>query len=174
MWRFALHKPTNMMFEEKDKVVRLDLGVSPEAGVSGALLLQNEYAAYLTFNAMRPRSDGMYEEAGIAIVEFIRCSTTKFGYPNDEAIGGHPLSSKGLEAYDIFEVLNSSWIIEQEKQNRISFPDRTHMSWKRHFIFTFHDSTFECLAQDIKLTISEDSYERILSEISQQVLSGQY
>lgn len=162
------------MSEDIDRVVKLKFGYEPEAAVSGALLLQNEYAAYLTFNAMRPRDDGMYDEAGTAIVELIRCSTTKFGYPNDESIEGHPLYAKGLEAYNIFEVLNSSWIAQQQMQNLVSFPDRTNMSWKRHFIFTFHDSTFECLAENIKLTISEEPYEQILFKISQQVLSIQY
>lgn len=161
------------MTKEKDRIVKLDLGVEPEAAVSGALLLQNENATYLTFNAVRLRFDGKYEEAGTAVIELVRCSTTTFGYPNDEAIGGHPLYAKGLQAYGIFEVLNSSWIAEQERQNRISFPERTDMTWKRHFIFTFHDSTFECLSADLKITVSEEPYAQIFAEISEQVLINQ-
>ena len=161
------------MAEEQDKVIELDLGCCPEAAVSGALLLQTEYHCFLTFNAQRPRADGYSDDAGTAIVELVRCSTTKFGYPNDEALGGHPLYAKGLVNYGIYEVLNSSWIAEQAKQNQVCFPAPTHKSRKRHFIFTFHDSTLECLAQDLKLTLSDDPYETIFKTISARILGDE-
>src|SRR6185503_12768109 len=37
-----------------DDIVELDLGVRPEAAVSGAICLQTEGVTFLTFNAMRP------------------------------------------------------------------------------------------------------------------------
>ena len=161
-----------MAEEEQDRVVEMNLGCFPEAAVSGAVLLQSENAAYLTFNAQRPRADGYSEDAGTAIVELVGCSTTKFGYPNDEALSGHPLYAKGLVSYRIYEVLNSSWIDEQAKQNRICFPDRTNMSWKRHFIFVFHDSTLECLTRDLKITLCDEPYENIFKTISERILNG--
>jgi len=161
------------MAEEQDKVVEMNFGLCPEAAVSGALLLQTENSACLTFNAQRLRADGYSEDAGTAIVELVGCSTTKFGYPNDEALGGHPLYAKGLVSYGIYEVLNSSWVEEQAKQNRVCFPDRTKMSGKRHFIFVFHDSTFECLARDLKITLCNDPYESIFRTISERVLDGE-
>jgi hypothetical protein len=161
------------MTDEKDKVVELDLGCSPEAAVSGALLLQSESCAYLTFNAVRPGRGGLYEAAGTAVVEIVMCGTTKFGYPNDEALAGHPLYSKGVNNYGIYEVLNSSWVSEQEGQNRVSFPDRTDMSGVRHFIITFHDSTFECLAEDIKLTLSNEPYGQIFGRVSGRVIADE-
>jgi len=33
----------------------------------------------------------------------------KFGGPNDEALGGHPLYERGLGRYGVYEVFNSSW-----------------------------------------------------------------
>jgi hypothetical protein len=68
-----------------DKVVWLDFGIVPEAAISGAMLFQDEYRAFLAFNAVRPMPDGMRRQAGLAIVELQGCGTTKFGYPNDEA-----------------------------------------------------------------------------------------
>src|SRR4051794_31035957 len=132
------------MTEEKDRVIPLNLGCTPEAAVSGALLLQTENKTYLTFNAEKETSDGYSKDAGTAVVEIERCKITKFGYPNDEALPGHPLYPKGLNTYGIYEVLNSSWITELSEQNRIAFPDRTSNKSMRHFIFIFHDNSFEC------------------------------
>ncbi len=158
------------MTEEQDSVVELDLGCCPEAAVSGALLLQTEYKAFLSFNAQRRRPDGVFEDAGTAIVEIVRCTITRFGYPNDEALSGHPLYRNGLINYGIYEILNSSWIVELKKQNRVSFPSTTNTSWMRHFIFVFHDSTFECLAQNIKIRLSPEPYEDVFKTISEHVL----
>jgi hypothetical protein len=158
------------MVAEQDTVVELNLGCSPEAAVSGALLLQTEYRAYLTFNAQRP-VDGFFEDAGTAIVEIVRCAITKFGYPNDEALGGHPLSPKGLTTYGIYEVQNSSWIAALAKQNRITFPDRNNTTLMRHFVFVFHDSTFECLAHNINISLSSEPYETIFKAISSSLLN---
>jgi|SRR5215203_780731 len=150
----------------EERVVKLDLGYVPEAAVSGAFLIQDEYRAFLTFNAMKVENDA-YDAVGTAVVELIRCSTTKFGYPNDEALAGHPLYGKGLEAYEIFEVLDSNWIAQQREQNRVNFPDPPRkIPTLRHFVFTFHDSTFECLADDIKVEIAKDPFAETLERLS--------
>lgn len=71
-----------------------------------------------------------------------------FGGPNDEALDGHPLYSRGLEPYDVFEVINSSWIRSMERMNSVH-PSHNPARFQRlkHYIFTFHDSTFECIAE---------------------------
>ena len=159
------------MTSEIDLVVKLDLGYTPEAAVSGAVLVQTEYSTFLTFNAMKFSDDGFYHDAGTALVGFSRCRVTKFGYPNDEALDGHPLALKMQGAYDVYEVLNSSWVMQLEEQNRVSFPNTGR--WKsRHFIFTFHDSTFECLADDLKLEILNERYETTFERIAKRVVSG--
>src|SRR4051794_26368763 len=98
------------MVDEIDQVIELDLGFKPEPAVSGAVLTETEYSTFLTFNAVRRLSDGSVSRIGWAFIEFTRCIITKFGYPNDEALDGHPLRGKGLYGYGIFEVLISSWI----------------------------------------------------------------
>ncbi len=71
-----------------------------------------------------------------------------FGWPNDDALNGHPLYSRGLSPYDVFEVLNSSWIRSLERMNSVHpHHDPARFQQLKHFIFTFHDSTFECIAQ---------------------------
>jgi hypothetical protein len=81
-------------------------------------------------------------------LEFSRCSVTKFGYPNDHALGGHRLYEKGLGFYGFFEVLDSEWISELRRGNMVTYPDFQAFPDERHFVITFHDSTLECIALD--------------------------
>ncbi len=86
------------------------------------------------------------------VVQFPLCIYMMFGAPNDEALGGHPLWSRGLKFYAVHEVLNSSLIKMLEERN--SFHDRhdqkSYLENKKHYIFTFHDSTLECVVDEGK------------------------
>jgi hypothetical protein len=163
-----------MLTPEVDQIEKLDLGYTPEAAISGAVLVQTECSTVLTFNANYSQlaEDGFYHSAGTALLEFHNCIVTKFGLPNDEALPGHPLYSKMGEvqaAYDFLEVHNSSWKAELEQQNQVRFPNSKFVC--RHFIITFHDSTFECLAGDIRITVSKEPYETIFQRIAQRVIA---
>jgi hypothetical protein len=153
--------------------IPLNLGFYPEAAVSGSLLLQNDNVAFLTFNAVEIMVDGSRGKVGIACIEFDLCSWTTFGYPNDEAIAGHALHGRGLRAYRIFEVQNSHWGRRKIEQNRVAFPNTPDFN-SRHLVFTFHDSTFECLCRGIKsAAFSTTPYVEIFSAISKKVLGQQ-
>ncbi len=152
----------------EEYAVPLYIGFLPEAAVSEPVLLQNDYAAILTFSAMRPLPNGKREDAGYGIVEFDSCSLTKFGYPNDEALSGHPLYARGLAGYGVYEAHNSSWIKLVTQQNRAVFPN-TPDSTQRHFIFTFHDSTFECVARGLYASLSAKPYAEIFEEVKNRI-----
>jgi hypothetical protein len=70
-----------------------------------------------------------------------------FGSPSDETLHAHPLWEFGLRHYGSFEVRHSRWIEELRAMNRV---DPRHSDARfdrlRHYIWTFHDETFECLA----------------------------
>jgi len=157
-----------------EQIKELKLGVTPEAAVSGAVLLQSEYSSYLTFNAQKETDKpspygGFYTtEAGTAIVEFPGCLISKFGYPNDEAASGIPKYKEIEIVYAICEVVDSDWIKELKQVNSYTFPNTSYSSF-RHFLIFFHDSTFECIAKEIKLKISEDPYIEIISELSRKI-----
>jgi hypothetical protein len=52
----------------------------------------------------------------------------------------------------------------------VAFPQTG--SWTlRHFIITFHDSTFECLAEDLVLQAFDEPYEQVMRRITDRVLS---
>ncbi|MCP4183891.1 MAG: hypothetical protein GY761_11335 [Hyphomicrobiales bacterium] len=82
----------------------------------------------------------------IAIVYFSSILIFKFGIPNDEAIHGHPLFSKGLEPYQAQIVTNSSWVDQLEKQNRVHpGHDKKMFEGYEHLVFTGQDNIFECV-----------------------------
>jgi hypothetical protein len=129
--------------------VPLDLGYEPDPGVSNPSLQQDDNSAILRFNAAAKLADGSFGAHGIAEVSFAVCSITRFGYPNDEALPGHPLYGRGLAAYGIFEVHNSQWDRVLREQNLVSFPNWQWPS-RKHLVFSFHDSTFECICAAIE------------------------
>src|SRR5947209_6072411 len=85
----------------------------------------------------------------IAIVEFKHCVSAKLGSPNDEVLHGHPLEGMGLEPYRAQRVENSRWLSQIEKMNSVHDAYRPER-WrtKKHYIFWFNDSTFECIAEE--------------------------
>jgi hypothetical protein len=156
-----------------DTIVDLNLGIRPEAAVSGGMLVQTDQSTFLTFNAMQPTErmsphGGPYmENAGTALFEFQRCLLTRFGYPNDEARWGIPRFEK--VSYGIYEVRNSTWIKEVIQMNRYRFPNTTDDYVSNHYLFAFHDSTFECLANGFKHEVIQESFEIVLRRITERV-----
>jgi hypothetical protein len=93
-----------------------------------------------------------YRTAGekIVVVCFPLCSYLVFGVPNDEALGGHPLYSRGLNHYSVHEVLNSSLIQMLERRNSVHprHDRESYLRDKRHYVFTFQDSILECVVNE--------------------------
>lgn len=158
----------------RDQIVELDLGVLPEAGVSGAVCLQTEGTTVLTFNAMRttdrmsPYGKPYRDGAGTAVVEFKRCLIARFGYPNDEARFSIPRYKD--VSYGIYEVLKSTWIEEVVRMNRYRFPHTTDAYVAKHFLFAFHDDTFECLADDLTIEVVNEPYHVTFERIRRRAL----
>ena len=151
--------------------VPFEIGFRPESAVPAPLLLQDERHTALIFRSVKKDVDGRvgtFKEAGWAVIECINCHVSQFGYPNDEALPGHPLSGKGLGPYDVYEVINSKWAKQLTEQNRVAFPN-TPDSKQRHFIIVFHDSSFECIADRIEGRLSGDSFEAVAGEVFKQV-----
>ena len=90
--------------------------------------------------------------ANRALVAFEHPWAHYLGSPNDETLRGHPLGQRGLGYYGAFEVVNSSWIRVLEQVNSVHpRHDPSRYRGLRHFIFTFQDVTFECVAKRVKL-----------------------
>ena len=99
----------------------------------------------------------------VALVEFTRAVAHMFGPPNDEAFSGHPLASRGVGPYGVHEIHHSSWIRRLERMNAVHPCHRPeHFARYRHFIFAFHDTTFECNAEAFSVTAHTGSVTEVL------------
>jgi hypothetical protein len=123
-----------------------------------------------------PNWDGSYvrvvapdiAEEPIAMIRFVRCMAFMFGPPNDEAFRGHPLAGRGLRPYAVFEVQHSSWIRQLEQMNSVH-PHHRPKAYTicRHFIFAFHDSTFECIANGFEVSLYRSSMKLLLPKMEE-------
>lgn len=86
----------------------------------------------------------------VALIHFPLVSSFRFGMPNDEALGGHPLAKFGLKFYGVHRVENSPWISELEEQNAVhpGHDKVRFLEGKVHYIFTFQDSMLECVVKE--------------------------
>jgi hypothetical protein len=141
-----------------DTIVKLTIGLRPEGGAPEPLLIQDDREARLVFDAVTPEDTEV-----IAIVRFNRVLASRFGYPNDEALPGHPLYAHGMDHHWIYEVLQPTWLEQLKIQNAVSFPTGSRWS-QRHFIVTLKDSTFECLADDYQVTTSQQDPRQIIEK----------
>ena len=89
-----------------------------------------------------------------ALVKFNQCYCYKFGGVNDEVLHGHPLFEHGLEAYEAHYVENSSWIKDESKINSVhNCYNQSSWDKRKHYIFTFHDEIFECIADSYTVDV---------------------
>jgi hypothetical protein len=104
-------------------------------------------------------------EESCALVRFKRAEAHMFGPPNDEAFTGHPLEERGLRPYSVSEVNYSSWIRGLERMNSVHPYHRKEKYLKlKHFIFAFHDTTFECVATGFDVSIHRGSVAAVLRD----------
>lgn len=90
------------------------------------------------------------DNAEIAVIHFPLVKIFKFGSPNDEALGGHPLAKLGLRFYQVNRIEHSPWVAELERQNN-RHPRHDRASFLKdavHYVFTFQDSTLECVVTE--------------------------
>jgi hypothetical protein len=128
----------------RDRVTELTELPQQSTGAPTPLLLADDGELVLAYRLAT-------EDDETAIVEFDLVRAHYFGPPNDEAMNGHPLYKRGLRPYAAQEVHNSSWIRALERMNRVHPSHSARMYERcRHFIFTFHDTAFECIADGIK------------------------
>jgi hypothetical protein len=138
-----------------------------DTGAPLPILMQTEQGCCLAYLCRSAKAAA----ESVAIINFEDTLASYFGEPNDEALAGHPLYDRGLSSYSAFEVTGSSWIRALENANRAH---RLHSpesyAGLRHFIWTFHDSTFECVASDYGVETIRGSIESAVSRLKDCVL----
>lgn len=103
-----------------------------------------------------------------AILQFHRPLMHLLGPANDEALRGHPLWRRGLDYYSAYQVEHSSLLRRVAVMNYVhprnepAVFDSFH-----HYIVTFQDSAFECLAPSYSASLErvasdDEPYQRML------------
>ncbi len=163
--------------DEHDSVVEMAGVPACDPGAPLPALIAGEHSARLLYVVSEPDpswdgssvtvADPGSEHELIAVVEFEGALALSFGPPNDEAFSGHPLAARGLHPYAAFEIRESSWIRGLERMNSVH-PRHTRESFEsyRHFIFAFHDSTFECVANGYTFSTRRDSIRSLARALS--------
>lgn len=148
---------THVYRADRDQVVVLAEVPRPSAGAPAPTVMANENIVLLAYDCWEapPGDAAAADDSGsddVAVVEF-PSGTHVFGAPNDETLHGHPLYGRGLEFYAAHRVENSSWIAELRRVNSVHDMHRAEgYSALQHYIFTFHDSTFEIVSSGYSIT----------------------
>jgi hypothetical protein len=132
--------------DERDRVVELDDIPKPVTGAPEPIVVADEQAVVVSYVAEYPNK--------FCSVRFHLAHTHLFGAPNDEALEGHPLWNRGLDFYGVFRVDQSSLIRRLAAMNSVH-KRHSYSAFDElvHYIFTFQDSTFECVARSYEIVI---------------------
>src|SRR5262249_12255642 len=93
-------------------------------------------------------------------------AAVKLGTPNDEVFSGHPLHGRGMDGYTAQVICNSPWIAELETINKVH-SDYNEARWRalKHYVFWFHDSTFECVAENYAVEVYSESMSDLMRRV---------
>ena len=161
--------------------VLIDFPVRWDVGAPCPHLLQSDYRTFLVFFLLDvdPNWDGTWvklrcpdspEVQKLAVVEFEACISTKMGLPREDA--HHPLYGKGFVRYRAMSVEHSTWVKELETINAMDHAFEG-VCWRefKHYIFPFHDSTFECVARGFTVETFDTAFPQLLSDICQRLVA---
>lgn len=161
--------------DSRDRVNPIDGVPQSSVGAPCPMVVAGEHHLCLAFILYEPPTDwdggsvrAVDEQSpreSIALVKFDRALAHILGPPNDEAFTGHPLAARGLQPYGVFEVLEGSWIRALQAMNSVHpYYRPEHFEGYRHFVFSFHDTTFECVAEGFSLAVHRGSVVEILRQ----------
>lgn len=183
MDKIKLKDNTEPIDKTKEYAKVIDWKPGWDIGAPMPQIFSNGYKTYLIYMIREPDPnwDGTYVTMidttsetiyPLALVEFIRPFTHRFGTVNDEAGHGHPLYSKGLEFYSAHIVENSTWIDALKTMHKVH-PYFNENTWtaRKHFLLFFHDEMFEIIAQDFKIETYETTFLDLATEVIKRMNS---
>jgi hypothetical protein len=160
----------------------IDLGLRWDIGAPLPHLISNGSRTFVACRADQPDPDwdgtcvtvvspDDSHQSLFAVIELTGCAEIRFGGPNDEAIGGHPLHGKGLAGYRAHEVVNSAWIENAIKVNSVH-PNHSDTPFRElhHYILLFHDEMLEALARGIEARVIQGTMRAILVGLADNVI----
>lgn len=160
-----------------------DFPVRWDIGAPLPHVFASDHKVFLTFyvNVPDPNWDGTYvtvkdpgdgTNESLALVEFDICESMKLGAPNDEVFRGHYLHGRGQDSYTAQIVKNSRWVEELRAVNSVHTnfqPDEEETLI--HYVFWFHDTTFECVALSYEVKLYQTSMADLASRVVKKLLA---
>jgi hypothetical protein len=130
---------------EEDQVVLLEDVPRPAAEAPEPFVVANERRVVIAYRIARTDFErfGPFDDDDdpFCTVEFSAAAFHQFGPPNAEGLHAHPLAGHGLRGDSAHEIVNSSLVADAWG------PDAAE-DGRRHYVLTFQDSTYECVASD--------------------------
>lgn len=123
-----------------------------ETGATMPAIISTDTELFVTFHVGRLNGlDSAQYDLNFTI-SFNGCIKYTFGSPGNETIEGHPYSRLGMSSYSFYELRNSDLIKSLQEIDNIH-PNANHGKWKsyKHYILTFHDNMFECVAKSFEV-----------------------
>jgi hypothetical protein len=161
----------------------LDLGFQWDVGAPEPHIVSNGMRAFIVclVGEPDPNWDGTYttvvspsdqHDGLFAVIDLWGIQSLRFGMPNDEAIEGHPVWGRGLRAYKAHMVMNSAWLEEHIRWNRVH-PSHSDASWRElnHYLLAFHDDTIEVLARGIEARPTRGTMSSLLQSCLDTLIS---
>lgn len=159
--------------------VPLDFPIRWDVGAPMPHVWANEHSVFLTFLvADSPMTPTEPVSLTYAVVEFLRPVAHRLGLPSEDDQFSHYLYGRGQEIYRAQIVENSPWLremIDMWKKANSEDDDSDEKYWQqhiKHYIFWFHDSTFECLARGYEVHTYHDSINAVVERIIRRLLGG--
>lgn len=153
---------------EDDKVQPEDGVPLPDPGAPLPFVVAREGRLLLAFygefeidgGSPAPAIINQARPGSVVVVDFRR-PLSYFSVPlSNETLDAHPFAFRGLTRYGAYRVDNSSWIrrlVSAQYVHRRARPEAFQNS--KHFIFVFHDSVFECVADGLAHWVTEAAME---------------
>ncbi|WP_295651329.1 hypothetical protein [uncultured Mucilaginibacter sp.] len=151
--------------------------INIDNGAPSPKILFSDSALYLLF--YKNNTDDKIDPAkgrdslinkGIGIVKFKNVLSYKFGLPNDETLVGHTLYKFGLKYYSGQYIEKSPWLEELIKLNSVHpYHNPSSFDNYKHYIFTFHDDTFECIAKGYDVKYKNKAMYDLANEILHEI-----
>lgn len=146
------------------KLLEIKTDFQINVGAPEPIILSNESKLILAFYIDRVNSEK--EEEEIILLNFKKFLKYRSGMPGNETISGHPYYKLGMDSFSFYELIDSDLI--QELQSIASVhPNHNPNSWSNvhHYILTFHDSMFECVAEGFEIIEGNDSFYQLAIDI---------
>lgn len=134
-----------------------------DCGSPSPTILSNDSELLIAFYANKESASiipqhNIINNTGIFALKFKVYLKYTFGLPGEETIQGHPYSKLGMKSYSFYELRNSDLIKSLQNIEKVH-PEYNPEKWEiyKHYILTFHDNMFECIAQDFEV-IEENTF----------------